>query len=172
MHTLFYFVNTNIALAFHLSALFVVIYAIIQYSLRKHTKVIKFANLLLLFIIVCFVLYITIFKRVAGQYETVLLPFAFLRDGNIVPALMNSILFLPIGVFLPYVLNSSVKVALPVTALTSVFLSIFIEIAQRYFSLGRFETDDVIMNVLGGLMGAVSYIIFMKLNRRKESKGC
>ena len=44
-----------------------------------------------------------------------------------------------------------------ITVVFALLLSIGIEAAQLHFHLGRCETDDVIMNTLGAVVGAAAY---------------
>lgn len=111
--------------------------------------------------IVAFILYMTVFARGEDPQAPVLTPFHSFIEAKIQPELyrsmlMNLFLFEPIGLSLP---NFLPKKAHPVavTVLFAMLLSIGIEAAQFYFHLGRCETDDVIMNTLGAVIGAEAY---------------
>ena len=76
---------------------------------------------------------------------------------------MNILFFVPCGLFFPNLLPSSdprgVKSAVRrggAALLCGALLTAVIEAAQFYFSLGRFETDDLIANLAGTLIGALT----------------
>jgi glycopeptide antibiotics resistance protein len=69
----------------------------------------------------------------------------------------NILLFLPFGFFVSYILKCE-KVWLPL--LISLICSFSVEIVQLY--IGRvFDVDDIILNVIGGLLG---YLIYKIMN--------
>ena len=72
-----------------------------------------------------------------------------------------------------YVLPEKVIHKLLWSVLFGMMLSICIEAAQHIFCLGRCEIDDVIMNTLGTLTGASSYILYKSFPRLlKRLKAC
>lgn len=110
--------------------------------------------------IVAVILYMTVYTRGENPQEPALDPFQSFLEAKIQPELyrtmlMNVFLFEPIGLLLPQILP---KKAHPVviTVVFALLLSIGIEAAQLHFHLGRCETDDVIMNTLGAILGTVS----------------
>lgn len=110
--------------------------------------------------IVAVILYMTVYTRGENPQEPALAPFQSFIEAKIQPELyrtmlMNVFLFEPIGLSLPQILP---KKAHPVviTVVFALLLSIGIEAAQLHFHLGRCETDDVIMNTLGAILGTVS----------------
>lgn len=120
---------------------------------------------LLLFLFWLFAaLYATIIDRSEGTGEMILTPFwsyweAFRPGGNpemLRANLMNVLLFLPGGLLLGELLPRrwSWQKALLAFAF-SLSLSVGIETAQALFELGLAETDDVIHNSLGGLLGSL-----------------
>lgn len=73
--------------------------------------------------------------------------------------LLNVLLFVPLGFALPFICK---KATLPITVLTGFSLSLIIEFIQ--FFLGRAcETDDLICNTLGALLGYVLYLLIGKM---------
>lgn len=107
------------------------------------------------------VLYATIYSRGEAPQPAVLMPFSSFQEAKIQPELyrsmlMNVFLFQPIGLSLPNILP---KKAHPValTASFALLLSVGVEAAQFWFQLGRCETDDVIMNTLGAVIGCAAY---------------
>ncbi|MGM9594531.1 MAG: VanZ family protein [Candidatus Onthomonas sp.] len=118
--------------------------------------------LLLLWVLA--VLYVTLLDRSEGGGEVMLTPFwsyraAFAPDGNrelLRSNLMNVLLFLPGGLLLGEIAPRDWRRKTALLALgLSFLLSAGVEILQGVFSLGIAETDDVIHNVLGGLLGSL-----------------
>jgi glycopeptide antibiotics resistance protein len=61
----------------------------------------------------------------------------------------NPLLFLPFGIFGAIFFNSNKKMIL----IAAFFFSLGIETSQLVFSLGEFDVDDIILNVLGACFG-------------------
>jgi len=81
--------------------------------------------------------------------------------------LMNVFLFFPLGMTLLYGLSGRKLPALRAAGI-GMLLSVCIEILQYVYSLGWTETDDVIMNVLGVLVGGVSYLLAGAAERKMK----
>lgn len=74
----------------------------------------------------------------------------------------NIILFLPYGFFASHYLKTN-KIK-TITILT-IIASITIEVVQM--AIGRvFDVDDIILNTLGGALGAYLYVLFQKVSAR------
>lgn len=74
----------------------------------------------------------------------------------------NMIMFLPFGFFVSYYLKSE-KLTLPLFLI--LIASISIEVVQLL--IGRvFDVDDIILNILGGLMGYGIYYILRRIGER------
>ena len=65
--------------------------------------------------------------------------------------------------------EKSVKTLL-ITLLSSLCFSAFIEITQLIFSKGTFQFSDIVYNTLGGVLGAVIFIIINLIIEKKRSK--
>lgn len=107
------------------------------------------------------ILYMTVYARGESPQAPVLIPFYSFVEARVQPEfyrsmLMNVFLFEPIGLSLPNILPQKAHPVV-LTVLFAMLLSIGIEAAQFYFSLGRCETDDVIMNTLGAAIGGLAY---------------
>ena len=84
---------------------------------------------------------------------------------------MNSLLYVPFGTFLPYLLSSKYKKSnLVITVLLSLAISIIIEGLQYFYSIGLCETDDVIFNTFGAFVGTFGYLLFGYLIKKFNSK--
>ena len=105
-----------------------------------------------------------------------LIPFISFVNAKVQPEFyrtmfMNMLLFMPLGLSLPYALYDKLKHNALLTILVGAVLSVVVEAAQYVFSLGKCETDDVLMNALGVLIGVTSYLIFRTARRVAENKG-
>ena len=82
-------------------------------------------------------------------------------------ALMNAILFAPIGLTLPQVLPRrwSFGKRLGWTVLFGLAFSILLESLQFILKCGTTETDDVICNTLGALIGALNLPLAERLKK-------
>lgn len=123
----------------------------------------SFVSLLALLMSIFFVLAVTILSREFGSVrELSLTPFASWADyfkGNNAEFLrtniFNMLLFMPFGASLYAVgyPNLSVKKCLIITVTAAFVLSFGVESAQFILQCGETETDDVIHNVLGAVLG-------------------
>lgn len=122
-------------------------------------------HLLLLTVWMAVVLYMTIGMREGSNTRKLtLIPFysyyVLFHGGSreiIRTNLMNVLLFVPGGLFTGCLLPERWKVwsRLSIIVLLFAAVSIGIEWAQYYFSLGTSEMDDVIHNAFGALIGAL-----------------
>lgn len=117
----------------------------------------RYASGFLLMEYVALLLYFTVFTRVeTGKHELQLMPFwSYVEIWNdarvlIEEHLMNIMVFIPIGFLLAVVMKG---VAWWKTLLTGTCLSVCIEVLQYVLTRGLCETDDVIHNTLGCLIG-------------------
>ena len=133
------------------------------------------SNLALSCVAVIIILYATLLTRVPGSGGLVLTPFAALAAARVQPELyremlMNVFLFFPLGLTLSNALprrwNRWLRIG--VTTLAGCLLSAGIEYAQYRFALGLAETDDVLCNTLGALLGAASLLVAHAIESHKE----
>ncbi len=134
-----------------------------------------------IFNLICFtlafgaIIYRTLVSRTPNESVILILtPFKFIEDAKIQPeiyrsVIMNAFLFLPAGLSLPYILPKKLKYKPAISMLLLLLVSFFIELIQYKFSLGKAETDDIIFNTLGGLAGAVPYILRSEYMRRMKN---
>lgn len=146
----------------------------------KHKKIVLFA--LTLYILALF--YILFFCRINSDNGMAynewlstsinIMPlknvFIFLTTPYITPSYVfsfiknifgNIMLFLPMGYFLPCLFNKSSKVKIYI--IINLFFSLFIEITQVIFMLGSFDVDDIILNVLGSVIGFYLFGLIRKI---------
>lgn len=99
-----------------------------------------------------------------------LIPFHFIMDaiktGNeefFRTGWMNILLFIPGGMWLSYSVKNPTKIKYVLQVIFLILVSITIEIVQWYYQLGTVETDDVICNTLGAIIGVTSFAWAEKL---------
>ena len=132
-------------------------------------------NLLLAVAALMAIVYATVLSRSEGGSGLILTPFAKLAAARRQPELyremlMNVFLFFPLGLTLANALPQTLRrrSRLAVTALFGCLVSVCIEFAQYRFSLGLAETDDVICNTLGALVGACSLLLALPTERLRH----
>lgn len=105
-----------------------------------------------------------------------LIPFATIADyfkfGNkgisVKNLVGNVVIFIPIGFFLPFLIERFRKKK--VLLLASFVFSLSFETIQLLFPmLGSFDVDDLILNTLGALIGYIGFIILNQFTHRKMS---
>ncbi len=126
-------------------------------------------NLILFLIWFICIIYMTIFSR-GNKTEINLIPFRFIyepfRTGNeefFRTGWMNILLFVPGGMFLSYGITKPTKLKRVFEVVFLVAISITIEALQWYYKLGIVETDDVICNTIGAIIGVTSTIWASKI---------
>lgn len=106
----------------------------------------------------------TIYRRGGSEEAVSLIPFISFINAKTQPEFyrtmfMNMLLFLPLGLSLPFALSEKMKHKVLISILCGLILSVLVEVLQYVFRLGRCETDDVLMNTLGVLIGVTSYLL-------------
>lgn len=91
------------------------------------------------------------------------------RDGVFGNFIGNICMFVPIGFFLPMISNAFQK-WYRVFLIGSLF-SFVIEVTQLLTARGYFESDDVILNVIGVMTGYFFCVQINRLNRKKQKSG-
>jgi len=91
-------------------------------------------------------------------------------DSNIVleNLLGNILAFSPMGVLLPILFNNCKN--LKNILLISFLVSLSIEITQLLFSLGSCDIDDIILNVLGAVIGFAVYKALKCVMKKNENQ--
>ena len=88
----------------------------------------------------------------------------------------NTIAFMPLGtVIYSYAKNvRGTKMRNRACILTSTLAafatSLFIEATQLIFKIGTFQMSDLLYNTLGGLLGALIFVLLRKIRRRIKYK--
>lgn len=72
----------------------------------------------------------------------------------------NVLAFVPFGIFVPKLFKQVGSII--TVGINTLAFSAFIEVVQLMFRVGSFDVDDVILNTLGGVLGALIYVLFLK----------
>lgn len=86
-------------------------------------------------------------------------------DLTIREVLGNIIAFTPMGFLLPFLFNR-IKGVVKISII-SFIISLFFEVIQLITNLGSFDVDDMILNVLGAIIGFMVYIAV--INKFREN---
>lgn len=110
------------------------------------------------------ILYITIFSRGEKNAGADFVPFSSFERAKLQPEmyrsmLMNTFLFVPLGLSLPFVFGGGTGKRILLTILVGLLLSIAVETIQYLGNLGLAETDDVISNTVGTAIGSCAYLL-------------
>jgi len=83
----------------------------------------------------------------------------------------NVVVFMPLGVFLPWIWRRFRNFA--DTLLTAFLFSLSIEIFQLFSAFGAFDVDDILLNCAGSIAGYLVYMAGEKISIRitKENRG-
>jgi glycopeptide antibiotics resistance protein len=113
-------------------------------------------------VFIAVILYITVFSRNERHLGVDLIPFSSFERVKSQPEmyrsmLMNVLLFVPPGLSLPFVFGGSTVKRILLTILTGFLLSVIVEAIQYFGVLGMAETDDVLCNTLGTVIGSCAY---------------
>lgn len=176
MQEFFRFVySQNLIFMFFIIVLAVVIWTFFALQIKNGKKLyFIISNGLIFTVILVVIAYRTLLAREAVHIEVELTPFKLFlisSDKNAVirSFFMNVLLFVPMGLSMPYVLSKKPrKRNIFITTGLAAVLSAGIEFAQYYYHLGRCETDDVIANTLGAAVGTLSYCLYMKILKNQE----
>lgn len=124
-----------------------------------------FVSVIMILLSTFFVLAVTILSRDIGSgSEFSLVPFSswinYFKGNNeefLRTNIFNMLLFMPFGASLYAVryTRSSFKGLLMITSVSAILLSFSVELGQWFLQCGEVETDDVIHNVFGAVIGVL-----------------
>ena len=97
-----------------------------------------------------------------------------MRSVNLIPfqrftleqVLLNIILFLPLGFMLPLVFRPLKKPAWGKVLIACFGVSLLVELMQLFHKWRAFDVNDLMTNVLGGLIGYGVYLLLTRLFKR------
>lgn len=121
---------------------------------------------------VTLILLLTVMGR-GDVREICMIPFETFKNARLQPEFyrtmfMNMVLFLPFGLTLPFAIKGRTRTRILLTVAAGLLISAGVEALQYIFCLGKCETDDIIMNTLGVMIGASSYLAACAVLRREE----
>ena len=156
------------------SVLLVGLWIVIALLLSKHQRLWWAINLILLIVICAFIIDRTLIGR-GSKRKLQLIPFYFFiaaksSSERIRSAVANLLLFIPLGLSMPFVLSSKGKKTrhpIRLTIIIALLFSFSIEVLQYAFALGLCETDDVILNTLGAAEGACAFAVVQRIEKYK-----
>ena len=143
------------------------VFFILVYGLYRHFSELNKTMLVLFILYVVVVSYFTIFNREEGHSRAILLRFDSLqtaiRTNSLEPlhhAMLNAVMFIPIGILFPFVLPSRLNSIFYVGGL-GLMMSTMIEATQMLLRLGQCDVEDIVANALGAVIGVILFKIFM-----------
>ncbi len=160
---------------------FLIGYRLIYKKLCKGTKTLTLPHFLLYAMFFCYivvVLGVTLLDRHAYQTE-IFRPAPFysyieawnqFKDADWRNIILNIFMLVPFGLLLPYIAKIFRKIV-PITLAGLVF-TLFIEATQLILRRGIFETDDLINNTLGVLIGYGFYRLADEIHKRIKKEPC
>lgn len=140
--------------------LIIMIYFICLYKLKRKQSVAH----IIVSLIFCYYLIGILTMTGIHEFKTFspnidLVPFAGMISGPL-EAILNIILFIPLGFFLPLLYKNYNNIGK--VALNGFILSLFIELIQM-FGMGVTDINDLITNTVGTCLGYVIYKLISKL---------
>lgn len=137
----------------------------------------RYINIVLCIFSLFLILKMTIFGRTVGNREIELLPFYTIytisdNSEAVRMIVMNIILFLPLGLTMPIALErvKNIRCKWLLCIIVGLGISLSVEIIQYYFCIGIAETDDVICNTFGTLLGVMPNMLANYLGKKRRRK--
>lgn len=166
---------------YYIIILLISIWTILEWLLsgmgRKVYLVWRYINVVLCIFSLFLILKMTILGRNVGNREIELLPFYTIytisdNSEAVRMIVMNIILFFPLGLTMPVALGRVKNIGRKwlLCIIVGLGISLSVEIIQYYFCIGRAETDDVICNTFGALLGVIPHMLANYL--RKQQRKC
>ena len=142
---------------------------------REKEKLVRVSGVVLFALSCLFFVYLAVFRRYAHDVQPEFTPFWSYRaviSGNygidvFAQIIENIVIFIPIGFFLPFLLGEKRSSFFSVGVFVFL-LSLFAELCQLIFRLGVCETDDLINNTAGAVVG---FGIWYSMTARTAEKG-
>ena len=153
--------------------LFAAVYYFLQYHQKE--KTVRIFGVILFSLSCLFFVYLAVLRRTPHEVAAEFTPFWSYRAtvsgkyGIDVYAqiIENIVIFLPIGFFLPFLLGEK-RSSFHSAFLFGFALSVVAEVCQYIFSLGVCETDDLINNTVGAVVG---FGLWYAMTARTAEKG-
>ena len=139
--------------------------------LKKANKRTRWSKIFIFVLYIGVILYLTVLRREEGSvHEFVLKPFWSYAEAHDPQyrwqIYMNIFLFIPFGFMLGWTMNRKFLQ----TLLIGLIFSALLEVVQYIFCLGLCETDDVIHNTLGTVIGYEYWNMLRRLVKKRRSE--
>ena len=115
---------------------------------------------------VLLIVYITLLRRESGNVNVELIPFKDISLKMAYHDFLNIVLFFPFGYELTKIKEKNYKSRIEIYGF---ILSLLIESMQILFQCGNFETEDILFNGAGTLVGKKIYEICKHVKTREEN---
>lgn len=162
------------------ACVFFLIFMIIQENANAKSKRQKKRHISgeILLSIACSVVFVmTLFGRKSRDYNFEL---QFLNsyivafeEGNseiLLQIIMNIFMYIPVGFLLPHCFKAFKK--MQTLVLVAFISSLTIELIQGFGKLGVFETDDIVNNIMGAVLGMLIYKTVVRIAEYFQYKKC
>lgn len=128
-------------------------------------------NTIILGVTILLIIAVTLCFRKTEAKDFSLIPFSSFEIAKIhsdvyQEMMLNVVLFFPVGLTMPFVINRITAQPVIITIITSCVLSVLIEIFQYSFNRGYSEIDDVIFNTLGAVVGCIAFVMSARIIKR------
>lgn len=150
-------------------AVFVALWTVLTFLFQKQTFW-KGLNIVLFVLSVILIISVTLIFRQTENKGFSLIPFSSFELARIhndvyKEMMLNVVLFFPVGLTMPYVLNRKTYHPVIVTLISAMLFSSLIEVMQYVFMRGYAEIDDVIFNSLGTAFGGISFFVYNRFTK-------
>lgn len=148
---------------------------IIVHERYRYERIIKIAfacYLIVMFIFLGFYFYKSRRYLIGFEYTTInLIPFyqiglyvynlfqGFYTIGSTKYLFGNILMFIPMEIFIPFMLNCRKKAFLKTIIITFCLVTL-IETIQLIFTVGIFDIDDIILGTIGSMVGYYIFVLF------------
>lgn len=141
---------------------FIALWTLIEHLFYRHKLCYKIFNAVMFGVTVFLILCVTLRYRTEQDYSVSMVPFSLLyhsfSDSVVFMSLaLNIVMFIPYGLFGCSLFRCTSKRSAIIFIVSGVALSVLIETAQFFLSIGNTEIDDVICNSLGLVIGFLCY---------------
>lgn len=140
---------------------------------RKHHIMVHKHTLNIIFLLYTIALLVLMFNRPSDPFygQINLVPFStvtFYLSGRVSPLIAFYNLAANIALFMPYgVLAKLLKTNFSKMMLTTTLVIAFIELLQLFTKRGNFDIDDLILNLIGVVLGSLLFPLFNRVFRVK-----
>lgn len=151
----------------------IVISIIIAFTIKKKLTPLQAFAGVIIFLYLTQVFATTVFTRDYTEQRFALTPFWSWRlamqgdTGLKEEIILNFLMLIPVGIFLPILFSKRFKLRYGI--LLGIFISITIETCQFIWKCGLVETDDLIGNTCGCVIGCIATVIYQKIYIKIQS---